>query len=122
MRIIIEIDGGSVVATTVHPDVASAALSAVPAAPTAPARPTAPPEVLTAAAALRASDAGPSPWEVAARGGPLVPTPWTGRGALAAEPGDTPAGPAPAAPPEILNNAASVGATDAGAAPTEPAA
>ena len=90
MRIIIEIDGGEMTVKTYPSQTTPTPFIQAPAVLPTPAGPAPPPEVLRAAAALGAIDAGPAPT------GSAFVTP----------------------PPEVLRAAAALGAIDAGPAPT----
>lgn len=89
MRITIEIDGNEVLVTTSPPLVATAMAHAVPPTTASIERLKPPPELLRAAAALGAADAGPAPAEIA------TTVPMAIRGALVEGPGSTDAGAAP---------------------------
>jgi hypothetical protein len=100
MRIIIEIDGAEATVTRVPHEAAVQ----VQAAPTTFGSPTAPPQVLAAAAAIGAQDAGPASTWVGAPGvpqGPMPPMAVTDPSALTASPSDLSAGTAPGSSPDM---------------------
>src|SRR5512135_2164411 len=91
MRIIIEIDGGEMTVKTVPNQAPPASLTQARVTLPTQVGPTAPPEVLWAAAALGAMDAGPAP----TGGAPIAPIPLTGESGPVAGPHDMDAGAAP---------------------------
>jgi hypothetical protein len=85
MRVVIEIHDGEVTAAMPQPRIAAAATGL----------PTPPPEILAAAAAVGAMNAGPAPTEAMAPGTPVAPTPTVALPPAAGEAADLAAGAAP---------------------------
>lgn len=99
MRIIIEIDGTGVSAVATQAPGVSSISPDLAAAPMASAIRTAPPEVLAAAAALGAEDAGPAPTEAAMMALPTAGLPLPVERPVTPEAGDIDAGGAPGVAP-----------------------
>lgn len=97
MRITIEIEGSELVTTGVHPSVTTTVAHPASTAPAAASGPTAPPELVAAAAALGAVDAGPAPAKFTAAGATMIPLPPAGEEIVGAGLSATDAGAAPGA-------------------------
>jgi hypothetical protein len=93
MKVVIEIHDGEVTAAVPRPGVVAAETVATEGAPP-------PAELLAAAAAVGAANAGPAPTAPMASGAPVAPTPAAAEQPPAGEADDVAAGAAPDTPPD----------------------